>query len=162
MNSQHLRPRVCHRRILARIVGRVWISPWLGSFQPWKAAADVARSIYKCVAGKPGPAARTHGRCDRARLLGALLVLLAAGWFAPDALAATGTCGAATGQGADGPSDYSTYCWIDFTNFNGTTASSPGGQAFTITLTGGSTLSFTLTVSTVTNAGGTTVAGGGL
>src|SRR5579859_4916038 len=95
------------------------------------------------------------------RTVGSLLVLLAAAWFAPAASAATGTCGPATGQGT-GPADYPTYCWIDFTNYNGTQATSAGGQAFTITLPGGSTLSFTLTVSTVTNVGGTTVAGGGL
>ena len=66
---------------------------------------------------------------------------------APSAFAATGTCGAATSQGANGPADYSTYCWIDFSGYNNTTATSAGGQAFTITLTGGSTLSFTLKVS---------------
>ena len=82
----------------------------------------------------------------RVRVLGWLFVLLMAGWFAPGASAATGTCGAAASQGANGPADYSTYCWIDFSGYNNTTATSAGGQAFTITLTGGSTLSFTLKV----------------
>ena len=72
--------------------------------------------------------------------------LLAAAWFTPAASAATGTCGAAASQGINGPADYATYCWIDFSGYNNTTASSAGGQAFTITLTGGSTLSFTLKV----------------
>lgn len=73
-------------------------------------------------------------------------VLLAATWFAPAASAATGTCGGAASQGVNGPADYATYCWIDFSGYNNTTASSAGGQAFTITLPGGSTLSFTLKV----------------
>ena len=86
-------------------------------------------------------------RHGRARVAGWLIVLLAAGWFAPAASAATGTCGAATGQGANGPADYPSYCWIDFTNYNAAQATSAGGEAFTITLPGGSTLSFTLNVS---------------
>jgi fimbrial isopeptide formation D2 family protein/uncharacterized repeat protein (TIGR01451 family) len=76
-----------------------------------------------------------------------MLLLLAAAGFAPAASAATGTCGGAASQGVNGPADYATYCWIDFSGYNNTTATSAGGQAFTITLTGGSTLSFTLKVS---------------
>ncbi|HEY1774411.1 MAG TPA: CshA/CshB family fibrillar adhesin-related protein [Gammaproteobacteria bacterium] len=87
----------------------------------------------------------TASRAGCSRLFGGLLLLLCAG-FAPTAFAATGTCGAAASQGVNGPADYPTYCWIDFTGYNNTTASSAGGQAFTITLTGGSTLSFTLKV----------------
>lgn len=90
--------------------------------------------------------AGTGGSSGCTRILGPLLVLLAAGWLTP-ASAATGTCGAAGSQGVNGPADYSTYCWIDFTNYNNATATSAGGQAFTITLPGGSTLSFTLNVS---------------
>ena len=76
------------------------------------------------------------------------------GWgLSPTASAATpGTCGGATSQGADGPADFSTYCWIDFSGYNAAQATSAGGQAFTITLPGGSTLSFTLNV-TSTNGG---------
>ena len=79
------------------------------------------------------------------RLLACLLLLFCAG-FTSTAFAATGTCGGAASQGVNGPADYATYCWIDFTGYNNTTATSAGGQAFTITLTGGSTLSFTLKV----------------
>ncbi len=79
------------------------------------------------------------------RIFSALLLLLAAGGFThPASAATTGTCGAATGQGANGPADYATYCWIDFNGYNNTTAASAGGQNFTITLPGGSTLSFNL------------------
>ncbi len=97
-------------------------------------------------AGAPIRATYSLGCRSRARVIGLLLVLLAGGWFAPGTFAATGTCGAAASQGANGPADYSTYCWIDFSGYNNTTASSAGGRAFTITLTGGSTLSFTLNV----------------
>ncbi|HEV2333223.1 MAG TPA: CshA/CshB family fibrillar adhesin-related protein [Gammaproteobacteria bacterium] len=117
-------------------------------------AASTVRTagVFKSLATKIGPAMARRS-LSRARLLGSLLVMLAAGWFAPGAFAATGTCGAATGQGA-GPADYPTYCWIDFTNYSDTAAAS--GQPFTITLPGGSTLSFTITVSTggVSGTGG--------
>lgn len=87
----------------------------------------------------------TPWRAKPVRVLGSLLVLLAAAWFTPAASAATSTtCGAATAQGTTGPADYATYCWIDFSGFNNTTASSAAGQAFVVTLPGGSTLSFTL------------------
>ena len=81
------------------------------------------------------------------RTVGVLITLLATAWFAPPAYAATGTCSAATGQGSNGPADYSTYCWIDFTNYDATQATSASGQAFTITTPNGGTFSFTLKVS---------------
>lgn len=107
------------------------------------------RALVSRTASAGAPIHATHSlwRHSRARVIGMLLILLAGGWFAPGAFAATGTCGAAASQGANGPADYSTYCWIDFSGYNNTTASSAGGQAFTITLTGGSTLSFTINVS---------------
>jgi fimbrial isopeptide formation D2 family protein/uncharacterized repeat protein (TIGR01451 family) len=80
------------------------------------------------------------------RVFGALLLLLAAGGFTPAASAAP-ACGAAASQGANGPADFATYCWIDFSTYNNTTATSAGGQNFTITLPGGSTLSFNLKAS---------------
>ncbi len=77
-----------------------------------------------------------------------LSLFMAAAGFAPAASAATSTtCGAATGQGVNGPADYSTYCWIDFSGYNNTTATGAAGQSFVVTLPGGSTLSFTLKVS---------------
>ncbi|HEY4126465.1 MAG TPA: CshA/CshB family fibrillar adhesin-related protein [Gammaproteobacteria bacterium] len=88
-------------------------------------------------------------RYGGARTYAALCLSLASAWFAPAASAApsTGTCGSAASQGVNGPADYATYCWIDFSNYNNATAISTGGQAFVITLAGGSTLSFTLKVS---------------
>ena len=96
------------------------------------------------------PAPRLSGwaavwRRGSARIIGGLLLMLAASGFAPSASAAN-SCGPAATQGVNGPADYATYCWIDFTGYNNTTASSAGGQAFTINLTGGSTLSFTVKV----------------
>lgn len=115
------------------------------TLNPLRRARGAARASHRDA----GDVARagTSRLSDRTRILGSLLMLLATGWFAPGAFATTGTCGPATSQGANGPADYSTYCWIDFTNYNNATATSAGGQAFTITLPGGSTLSFTLTVS---------------
>ena len=85
----------------------------------------------------------------------AAAILLAAGCFAPAARAATGTCSAATGQGSNGPADYSTYCWIDFTNYNATQATSAAGESFTISTPNGGSLSFTLKLSSNTVAAAT-------
>jgi fimbrial isopeptide formation D2 family protein/uncharacterized repeat protein (TIGR01451 family) len=96
-----------------------------------------------------GATHRLDATCWRggyARVISGLLLLLAALWVTPASAATGGTCGAAASQGANGPADYATYCWFDFSGYNNTTASSAGGQAFVITLTGGSTLSFTLKV----------------
>ena len=67
---------------------------------------------------RPNPG---HSSACAWRTLG-ILVAVVWGWaVAPAALAATGTCGPATGQGT-GPVDFATYCWIDFTNYNDATA----------------------------------------
>jgi uncharacterized repeat protein (TIGR01451 family) len=97
----------------------------------------------------------TCWRGGRVRAVIGLLALLAAVWSAP-ASAVTSTCGPAASQGVNGPADFATYCWIDFTGYVDATAQTTGGQAFTITLTGGSTLSFTLKV-TGPSLAGTTV-----
>ena len=75
------------------------------------------------------------------------------------ALAAS--CNAAASQGTGGPSNYQTYCWLDFTTYNDTTAHSAGGQAFSFTLPDGGTLAFTLKVSGSTLAGSTSPSWGG-
>ena len=69
-----------------------------------------------------------------------LLALAAAG------SAAASTCAPATTQG-DAPSDFQDYCWLDFTSYNDTLARG-AGQPFTYSLPDGSTLSFTLNVTT--------------
>jgi hypothetical protein len=57
------------------------------------------------------------------------------------------TCSPAT-SGGTAPSSWPTYCWLDFSTYNDTTAQSAGGQNFTINLTDGSVLSYNVKVST--------------
>ncbi|MGO9718130.1 MAG: SdrD B-like domain-containing protein [Steroidobacteraceae bacterium] len=59
------------------------------------------------------------------------------------------TCAPAATKGT-APSDYQTFCWLDFTGYNDALAQG-GGQPFSFTLPDGSTLSMTLQVTT--NAG---------
>jgi uncharacterized repeat protein (TIGR01451 family) len=56
------------------------------------------------------------------------------------------TCSPATSQGT-APSSWQTYCWLDFTNYNETTSRTAAGQNFSITLSDGAILSFTLRTS---------------
>ncbi|MGC1387242.1 MAG: SdrD B-like domain-containing protein [Steroidobacteraceae bacterium] len=56
------------------------------------------------------------------------------------------TCAPAATKGT-APSDYQTFCWLDFTGYNDALAQG-GGQPFTFTLPDGSTLSLTLQVTT--------------
>lgn len=69
-----------------------------------------------------------------------LLWLLAAFWAAP---AYAATCAPATSQGT-APASWQTYCWLDFSTYNDTTARTAAGQAFAITLSDGATLTFTV------------------
>lgn len=55
------------------------------------------------------------------------------------------SCGAATTQGT-APSGWQTYCWLDFSTYNDTTALSTNGQSFSFALPDGSTLSLRLKV----------------
>lgn len=55
------------------------------------------------------------------------------------------SCGPATTQGT-APAGWETYCWLDFTSYNDTTARSTNGQSFSFTLTDGSVLAFRLKV----------------
>jgi uncharacterized repeat protein (TIGR01451 family) len=56
------------------------------------------------------------------------------------------TCAPAAVRGT-APSDYQSYCWLDFTGYNDALAQG-GGQPFTFTLPDGSSLSLTLQVNT--------------
>ncbi len=73
------------------------------------------------------------------RLLLALVV-----WMLAPGTALAANCYVATAQGSTGPSDWQTYCWVDFSTFNATTAASAGGQSFSLTLQDGTVLSFVL------------------
>ncbi len=56
------------------------------------------------------------------------------------------TCAPAT-SGGSAPADWPSYCWFDFSSYSDATARSAAGQSFTFTLNDGSTLSFTVNVS---------------
>lgn len=56
-------------------------------------------------------------------------------------------CSVATSQGSTGPSDWQTYCWIDFSTYNDVSARSASGQAVSLTLQDGTVISFALKVS---------------
>ncbi|WP_353228893.1 hypothetical protein [Novosphingobium sp.] len=74
-----------------------------------------------------------------------LLVLLA--WTLVPSAAQAANCYVATAQGTTGPSDWQTFCWIDFSSYNNTTASTGSGQSFSITLQDGTVMSFLLKTS---------------
>lgn len=83
----------------------------------------------------------------RSILRHALLRLLAllAGLCASPAVAAN--CNLATSQGSTGPGDWQTYCWLDLSSYNDTTARGTSGQAFSYTLPDGTVMTFRLRVS---------------
>ena len=70
-----------------------------------------------------------------------LAILWTAMTFAAPANAQT--CGAATTQGS-APAGWQTYCWLDFSTYNDTTARSTAGQNFSFTLSDGAILTFNL------------------
>ncbi len=71
-----------------------------------------------------------------------LLACIAAPAFAQN-------CAPATTQGT-APQGWETYCWINFSTYNDTTARSAAGQNFSMTLTDGSIVSFNLKANTTT------------
>jgi len=73
-----------------------------------------------------------------------LLVVLGSLFLAPAAMAAS--CSIATSQGSTGPTGWQTYCWIDFSTYNDTTARSGSGQNMSLTLQDGTIVSFNLKV----------------
>jgi hypothetical protein len=76
-----------------------------------------------------------------AMLLALLLVVLGAG------RAEAANCFGATSQGATGPANWQSYCWLDFSGYNDTAARSAAGQALSYTLPDGTLMSFTLRIS---------------
>ena len=87
------------------------------------------------------------------RLLAGLACLLAASCLWSERAAAA-ECNIATAQGATGPANWQTYCWLDFSSFNNNTARSGAGQNFTYNLPDGTTMTFNLKISgpTLTSA----------
>ena len=67
-------------------------------------------------------------------------------WALTATAAQAANCAMATAQGSTGPANWQTYCWIDFSSYNDTTARSAGGQNFSLTLQDGTILSFNLAV----------------
>jgi len=78
----------------------------------------------------------------------ALFLLLL--WVASATTAHAANCNPATAQGTTGPTDWQSYCWVDFTSYNSTTASSAGGQNFSLTLQDGTVMAFNLKVTGTT------------
>ncbi len=76
----------------------------------------------------------------------AILCMLCAGVIA-GGRAEAASCNYATAQGATGPANWQTYCWLDFSSYNNTTARSSAGQNFSFTLPDGTVMSFTMRVS---------------
>ena len=107
----------------------------------------IPASMRRRTTSQPISAAAAHSPIFRGlRRLGLLLFLLFGWLLAAPAMAAT--CGPATGQGT-APVDYSTYCWLDFSGYNDTTARSGAGQNFVFNLPGGATLSLNVKASGV-------------
>jgi hypothetical protein len=99
-----------------------------------------------------GPEAGLHRALSR-NLVALLLALMLALFGAGRAEAAS--CFYATSQGATGPSNWQSYCWLDFSGYNDTAARSGGGQAMSYTLPDGTTMTFTLRISGAAIGGST-------
>jgi uncharacterized repeat protein (TIGR01451 family) len=89
-----------------------------------------------------GQGRRTWGR-PAARIAAGCALLLMTVLAVP---AGASTCSPATTQGT-APPDYQAYCWLNFSGYNDALAQG-AGQPFTYALPDGSTLTFTLVVST--------------
>ncbi|GEO00033.1 hypothetical protein NSE01_18650 [Novosphingobium sediminis] len=74
-----------------------------------------------------------------------LLAFLMLGLGAGRAEAAS--CFYATSQGSTGPTNWNSYCWLDFSGYNDTAARSGAGQAMSYTLPDGTVMTFTLNIS---------------
>lgn len=59
-------------------------------------------------------------------------------------------CYVATSQGARGPADWESYCWIDFSTFSDATARTASGQNMSVTLQDGTTMTFNVKVTGAT------------
>lgn len=80
------------------------------------------------------------GRVGSSPLLACAVAIVGTILFAAPAQAAN--CSIATSKGTTGPADYHTYCWIDFSSYNDTTARTTNGQSFSLTLQDGTIMSF--------------------
>jgi hypothetical protein len=76
-----------------------------------------------------------------ALLLALLMLTLGAG------RAEAASCFYATSQGTTGPANWNSYCWLDFSGYNDTSARSAGGQAMSYSLPDGTVMTFTLKIS---------------
>jgi len=72
----------------------------------------------------------------------AIMALVAAAGLPGGEARAQSACNYAASQGTTGPANWQTYCWLDMTSCNHTTATHTSGQNFTYTLSYGSTLTF--------------------
>ncbi len=86
---------------------------------------------------------RNRGRVAGFAALAYGLLILAAGYAGP---ARANSCAPAT-TGGTAPSDFQDYCWLDFSGYSDALAQG-AGQPFNFALPDGSSLSFTVTVST--------------
>jgi Surface adhesin CshA non-repetitive domain 2 len=95
--------------------------------------------LFTMISYAPTMVARMH----KLRRMLALLVMLCGLMWAGSAQAQN--CGQATSQGT-APANWQTYCWLNLTNYNDTTARTASGQNLSFTLPDGSTLSFNVRV----------------
>ena len=65
------------------------------------------------------------------------------------------SCFYATSQGSTGPTNWNSYCWLDFSGYNDTAARSGAGQAMSYTLPDGTVMTFTLKISGAAIGGAT-------
>jgi uncharacterized repeat protein (TIGR01451 family) len=79
------------------------------------------------------------------RMLAWLVALLVGLVMVAPAQAAN--CNYATSQGATGPVNWQTYCWLDFSGYNDAAARSASGQPMSYTLPDGTVMTFTLKIS---------------
>ena len=77
-----------------------------------------------------------------AALFLALMMLVLGGGHAQAA-----SCFYATSQGSTGPTNWNSYCWLDFSGYNDAAARSGAGQAMSYTLPDGTVMTFTLKIS---------------
>ncbi len=88
---------------------------------------------------------RGHGQGQLRHLAALIFALLMFAFGAGRAEAAN--CFGATSQGATGPANWQSYCWLDFSGYNDVAARSTGGQAMSYTLPDGTLMTFTLRIS---------------
>jgi uncharacterized repeat protein (TIGR01451 family) len=91
--------------------------------------------------------AKDQGQATLSLICKAFLFLCAA--FCVPISAQAANCGPATTQGT-APPGWQTYCWLDLSTYNDTTARTTTGQNFSVTLTDGAILTFNLKTTPIT------------